>query len=284
MKYIKNHKDEIFLILIIFSVLFLSGPIIILFITGKITFSFINQKNINTWIGYYGTVIGGAITMVGVWWTLNTQQKQFEKNLKEQKQISDIDLQESKRQFEIQLQKKNEELDEIKKSQKNELILLYKPIIDISFSKPIETLGGMLTFNMILENVGRGEAIDISANTKQLNGPAYLLFPNNHSIKIIPKGKKMICHFTFSKPKKYNENHIKEFFPLDKNNDYTILITLNYIHPLDLNIKYELICIATLNKSIPESEYSKIKSTEQTDGFEEEWTISITELKTNYSW
>ena len=53
-----------------------------------------------TQLGYAGSIIGGGITLLGVWWTLNEQQKQFKKNLEEQKKVSNLELAESRRQFE----------------------------------------------------------------------------------------------------------------------------------------------------------------------------------------
>lgn len=37
---------------------------------------FINDANREAWIGYYGAIIGGALTLGGVWWTLTEQEKE----------------------------------------------------------------------------------------------------------------------------------------------------------------------------------------------------------------
>lgn len=48
-----------------------SKPLAFLSILG-----FINDANREAWIGYYGAIIGGALTLGGVWWTLTEQEKE----------------------------------------------------------------------------------------------------------------------------------------------------------------------------------------------------------------
>lgn len=38
---------------------------------------FINDANREAWIGYYGAIIGGALTLGGVWWTIKDQDKKL---------------------------------------------------------------------------------------------------------------------------------------------------------------------------------------------------------------
>ena len=38
-------------------------------------FNFITSENESAWIGFLGAIIGGAITLIGVAWTINYQEK-----------------------------------------------------------------------------------------------------------------------------------------------------------------------------------------------------------------
>lgn len=44
-------------------------------ITIQTPWGFITNNDKDAWIGFYGAIIGGAITLIGVWWTINDQNK-----------------------------------------------------------------------------------------------------------------------------------------------------------------------------------------------------------------
>ena len=63
----------------IFIALFIIPPIIkkIFDIPALFSFfGFVDENTKSAWIGYFGSILGGAFTLGGVWWTLNTQRKE----------------------------------------------------------------------------------------------------------------------------------------------------------------------------------------------------------------
>ncbi len=71
----KNWKTIILVIGFIISLLF-----IIPIITNSIVFfmcsnGYLKPGSESQWIGFYGAVIGGALTLIGVWWTILQQKK-----------------------------------------------------------------------------------------------------------------------------------------------------------------------------------------------------------------
>lgn len=42
---------------------------------------FINDANKDTWITFFGTIIGGGATLIGVWWTIKNQEKKSKEDL-----------------------------------------------------------------------------------------------------------------------------------------------------------------------------------------------------------
>lgn len=86
-RFLKRNKTKI-LIGISVVVLFLIPPFINLIInTEAIFFSdffgYINSENKTEWISFYGSIIGGMITLIGVAWTIVDQNKQREKDIKD---------------------------------------------------------------------------------------------------------------------------------------------------------------------------------------------------------
>ena len=46
-------------------------------------FGFVNSRNFDAWVGFYGNIIGGVITLIGVAWTIIDQNKKREMNMKD---------------------------------------------------------------------------------------------------------------------------------------------------------------------------------------------------------
>lgn len=46
-------------------------------------FGYVNSENAGSWIGFYGAIIGGAITLLGVAWTIIDQNKKREEDMKD---------------------------------------------------------------------------------------------------------------------------------------------------------------------------------------------------------
>lgn len=76
----KNNLIAGFLVfLTIIICLFIFPPFIKLLAETKAfhpIFQIITEDNYEAWIGYYGAILGGALTLVGVWWTIKSEDKQ----------------------------------------------------------------------------------------------------------------------------------------------------------------------------------------------------------------
>lgn len=86
-KWMKRNKGLVFVLA--FAVLWtLVPPFINLMITTKAIFlpnffGYVNSENAGAWIGFYGAIIGGAITLLGVAWTIIDQNKKREEDMKD---------------------------------------------------------------------------------------------------------------------------------------------------------------------------------------------------------
>lgn len=56
--------------------LFTIPPIIHLIVTTPSPLGFITPERQDAWINFYGAIIGGGLTLVGVWWTIDKQEEQ----------------------------------------------------------------------------------------------------------------------------------------------------------------------------------------------------------------
>lgn len=85
---IRKKQNKLLLLVIIFIALWIFvPPFINLMITTEAPifpgfFGYVNSENANAWIGFYGAIIGGAITLVGVAWTIIDQNKKREDDIK----------------------------------------------------------------------------------------------------------------------------------------------------------------------------------------------------------
>ena len=80
-KTLKEKKSILWIIVFTLLLLFIGAPLFNATATNKWSFHFINENNYDAWIGYYGSILGGALTLGGVWWTIKDQEMQRIKNL-----------------------------------------------------------------------------------------------------------------------------------------------------------------------------------------------------------
>lgn len=135
MKKIKDFIKRNYLIIIVAICFFaFVPPITNLLVTTSSPIGFITPDNQETWIGFFGSIIGGGATLFGVWWTIKKQEEQRE----------------------------------------NDLAIQYKPIIDIVrdtshddyFNKfYVREELNEFYFPIIITNIGRGEALNITIKT-----------------------------------------------------------------------------------------------------------------------
>lgn len=133
---------KIFTIISITSILLVLFPLFIeAFIDLESDYWAIVREHKDSWISYYGAIIGGGLTLFGVWWTITENKK----DLKEQQN----------------------RLDE---QRKEDLAIQYKPYLILTQNKKIDLNAYdifIMTNNnthplnetVILKNIGRGEAI-----------------------------------------------------------------------------------------------------------------------------
>ena len=89
-------------------------PLLNLIISIPSPFGFISLNEKSTWINFYGAIIGGSLTLVGVWWTISYTEMMRQKDQKEREK--------EKKQEYI---KRNKEI-------KSNLSAQYKPILDVT--------------------------------------------------------------------------------------------------------------------------------------------------------
>lgn len=142
-KKILNKKPvKIIVVTIVFLIcLFGIIPLFINFLintTNPFDIGFINETNKDSWINFFGTVIGGVLTLLGVWWTINDQ---------ERKRYEDLAM------------------------QYKPILKAIPPVNDDEKRIIINSDDTTLLFNMILyiENIGRGEALDIEISNSECN-------------------------------------------------------------------------------------------------------------------
>lgn len=81
------NKKPVKIIVVIISLLICFFGIIPLFInflvntTNPFGIGFINQENKETWINFFGSIIGGGLTLFGVWWSIKDQENKRKKDL-----------------------------------------------------------------------------------------------------------------------------------------------------------------------------------------------------------
>lgn len=81
----RKMKDKAIVKVLLGVVLFMFlAPYIVNFIVetpSPLGQGFINDANKDTWITFFGTIIGGGATLIGVWWTIKNQEKKSKEDL-----------------------------------------------------------------------------------------------------------------------------------------------------------------------------------------------------------
>ena len=191
-----------------------------------------NVGSIDSWINFFGAITGGLLTLYGVWWTLNEQQKQFRKNLKEQRKISNRELLESQKQFKKELEEKDKELILLKKQRKEDLALQYRPIFSLEFlnsvinNVPFENSSIICYLN--LNNIGRGEATYLTFEYSKKQYPYLFMISCGENAIITQKNTRKIM-----------VNILKIGKQIDKANYEISQINNNDIIVLNFTIKFK---------------------------------------------
>lgn len=136
----KKIKNWFFLLLGIFIIIFIIPQVIHFLVYTPSPFGFIKPGEESQWIGFFGTVIGGSLTLVGVWWTLKNQDK---------KRKEDLAIQYKP----IVIFKSDNEKDT-------------KATIEFNYIKHDQYI---FNFEVYLFNYGRGECFDFNISIEQIH-------------------------------------------------------------------------------------------------------------------
>lgn len=150
-KYLRNENNDKRAVLFVSIVLIIfCAPFVYSAISIKSPFGFIVPEQYDAWIGFYGSIIGGVLTVLGVWWTIDDNNK-----------------------------KKQEELS-----------IQYRPILRLQANNSnirIQDYHGKKCLITKLINVGRGEALDCKVNfVGKVNQPKPIPFIPNNDIVDFP--------------------------------------------------------------------------------------------------
>lgn len=142
-KIIRLYKENGPFLTIIILVILLCPFIVNFIVTTESPLGFINSTNRDAWISFFGALIGGAMTLIGVWWTIKDQDK-----------------------------KRKEDQENRDKEKNLELAIQYKPIPYMNAYRQIDDRGNKIFpiqknkeegFNFVfclhVTNKGRGEIV-----------------------------------------------------------------------------------------------------------------------------
>lgn len=173
-------KKIILVLLVILTIVFFLPPFVNYIVSTPSIFGYIPLNEKDTWIGFYGAIIGGLLTLLGVGWSISYTERARKKDQENHER------------------ERKEELNRRDEKFKNDLSVRYKPILDItchpdliadnenfSLSKydgiyiqnnislcdrqVFQTNEKRLNVILIINNIGRGEAIDLLIESKALD-------------------------------------------------------------------------------------------------------------------
>lgn len=215
MKKVKDFIKRNYLIIILAICFFaFVPPITNLLVTTSSPIGFITPDNQETWIGFFGSIIGGGATLFGVWWTINDQKEQREKDLAMQYRPY-LKLDKSDIQFHPIFSKQ----PTFEPNENNEPVFKKNEIIDLS----------KFNIKISLVNTGRGEIV--KATTTCTHTDTFLdLTLNEKNYDIMP-GDSFTLSFDISL--KDYKNFLKEEY-------YGVEIRIKIIFFDFLNNKYSI--------------------------------------------
>lgn len=108
-------KNKIIVLLLSVFLLFFMPPFVNFIVSTPSLFGFILADEKSEWISFYGSIIGGALTLAGVGWTIS-----YTESIR-------------KRDQKIHERERKEEFDRRNDETKNNLSAQYKPILDITY-------------------------------------------------------------------------------------------------------------------------------------------------------
>ena len=181
-------------------VLFFSAPFVHYIITCESGIGFITVEHYDAWISFFGAIIGGSLTLFGVWWTIIEQQK----SRKEDQRIHDLE-------------------------RKEELAIQYKPMLSLNFNNGLLVdsviKNSVLMLMFSLENIGRGEAVNCKIECSKLDG--YFTQIMNGEKNMIETGNKFDFNLCLVKAGEQIDENRFELLPFPEKEEIKFSI---YVH------------------------------------------------------
>lgn len=235
------------------------------FVTTPSRFGFILPEHQDTWINFLGTLIGGALTLLGVGWTIDYTDKM--RNQDQNKHNEEI----------------KDEFDRRNKETKGNLSAQYKPILTIAFNEDhipdakygvskyedfviqnnislvarekIDPNAKRLVVGLSVFNIGRGEAKDLTLYSSVMTpeGECWETIAGKYQEIYVSNGINIFFYKVLDEEKweKYNNFKWEKPFTMEIKIDYSDLV--DYKHSLTSKI--------SIYKFIPakneDQEYSK---------------------------
>lgn len=224
MCFLSKYKSFFCMLSFILILILIGAPFFNWIATNEWNWKFINENNYSSWIAYYGSILGGSITLIGVWWTLIDQKNKREKELDLDNLPSPI----------FHLAYYNPEKQELSNRIKN--ILTIDSVYDNKFEHetclflPIYILGSPATlFNLKLLRA-KIECFENDSNESIPKVSCFLKHSKDIITTILPDKTKLKIEFLF--PIQQKENAILDDIKKNKLN-YTIELAFEYMNKLN---------------------------------------------------
>ena len=248
-------KIKIIILSISMFLLFFVPPFVNYIVSTPSLFGFILVNEKSEWVSFYGSIIGGALTLAGVGWTIS-----YTESIR-------------KRDQKIHEKERKEEFDKRNDETKNNLSAQYKPILDITchpdfildnikfgLSKhdhiyvqnsislsndfAIKKQDKRINIALMIQNIGRGEANDLTIESiiMGVDNEKWETVTRTYKSLYISNGIDIMCYRVVSNDEweKYKNN--------DLNNPLRIIIRITY---KDLvNKQYVLNSVVTVKRFI----------------------------------
>lgn len=228
-------KNKIVVLLISMFLLFFVPPFVNFIVSTPSLFGFILADQKSEWVSFYGSIIGGALTLVGVGWTISYTESVRKRDQK------------------IHEKQRKEEFDRRNDETKNNLSAQYKPILDItchpdfihdnikfglskhdhiyvqniiSLSKDlaIKKQDKLINILLMLQNIGRGEANDLTIESiiMGVDNEKWETVTRTYKSLYISNGIDIICYRVVS------NDEWEKYKNKDLNNSFRIIIRITY--------------------------------------------------------
>ena len=193
----KIPSDEKLFLYVSGLVLIFAAPFIHFTITETSSIGFITSEHYDAWISFYGSIIGGILTVLGVWWTFMDQDK-----------------------------KRKEENAKRDKERRDELAAQYRPIINLTEKNLFFPLSATIELDLILSNKGRGECSNLTVSVTEGNCIAIL-----HELptdQVCANDSMGITFYICNDKNETGSSTLKPLIPIKENDEFQFKIKLDY--------------------------------------------------------